>query len=181
MKQQENNEFDYHSLIDIKITSNTSLNLDTELWVKKVYEFKDFYPETVLISNRNGWQSKSDLHLNEVFFPLVKILNQKIQLYTGSPNSFLRDMWVNISPHGSYNEIHCHNTSEININYSGVLYLKCPPNSGNIIFYNPLNIYLRTPITPSENFLLFFNDRLPHSVEPNLSQEDRISIAFNFS
>ena len=180
MKQQENNEFKYHPIVNVEVVSNDSLNLDINFWIEKIYQFRNIYPESVHISNRNGWQSKSDIHFHKEFFPLVEILNKKIQLYTNSPNCTIKDMWLNISPPGSYNAIHCHTPYEDDLSQSGVLYFKCPPNGGNIIFHNPISIYNETFISPKENLLLFFSSRLPHSVEPNLSQEDRISIAFNY-
>ena len=93
-------------------------------------------------------------------------------------------MWVNISNFGNYNIIHNHRN---NLDFdnegsivSGILYLKIPENGGGLNFYNPLDINLNHYHEPKEGQLLLFDSFLPHSVDANLSQEDRISIAFNY-
>ena len=92
-------------------------------------------------------------------------------------------MWGNISSFTHSNQIHNHITSLTfsDQQLSGVVYLKVPKNSGKILFYNPFNVNIQYCFTPKENEIFLFPSVLYHSVEPNLSQEDRISIAFNFN
>jgi uncharacterized protein (TIGR02466 family) len=85
---------------------------------------------------------------------------------------------------------------------SGVFYVKCSENCGDLVFKNQnddvLRYYLRHSnliggvdyeftqytsevwsVTPEENTLIMFPSWLGHYVEPNNSEQERISIAFN--
>jgi uncharacterized protein (TIGR02466 family) len=77
---------------------------------------------------------------------------------------------------------------------SGVFYSKIPKNSGNLIFkiddlnYHLMNLNLSEynvynssnySLSPEEGFLHIFPGWLKHEVEPNLSEEERISFSFN--
>jgi uncharacterized protein (TIGR02466 family) len=74
-----------------------------------------------------------------------------------------------------------------------VLYLKTQENCGNIVFKNPtlaqhypcntaLQEFWGEYWLPSKKGSMYiFPAYLPHYVEQNLSEEDRISIAINFS
>lgn len=102
--------------------------------------------------------------------------------------------WVNINGHGHWNALHNHLDEGCLI--SGILYVRCPKDSGDLYIYDPRYLgnvgpYYRyyandqsngggyIQITPRENLLLFFPPSLMHMVGPNLSQELRCSIAFN--
>jgi len=151
-------------------------NLDLNFWVKEVYEYQQKFPEGVHKSNTGGYQSPPNIHHYQPFFPLVDLLNTYVFNFSSNPNFKIFDMWVNISPPTSFNLIHNHGDDKT---LSGVLYLKSFPNSGNICFYNNLNPNEFHCIKPENGKLLLFESPLFHSVNPNLSQEDRISIAFN--
>jgi uncharacterized protein (TIGR02466 family) len=77
---------------------------------------------------------------------------------------------------------------------SGVYYLEVPINSGAILFENgdnckllnenfslfdDPNFYCEYKIQPKKFDLLLFFSETMHSVEPNFSNEDRISVSFN--
>jgi uncharacterized protein (TIGR02466 family) len=77
---------------------------------------------------------------------------------------------------------------------SGVYYVKVPENSGNIYFYDPRagSQMLLPPYTqmtkwtlgkilykPIEGMFILFPSWLWHGVEPNSSEENRISLSFN--
>jgi uncharacterized protein (TIGR02466 family) len=96
--------------------------------------------------------------------------------------------WVNVNPKGGFNKLHNHPTVAL----SSVLYVKTNEDSGKIFFKNPTNSGL-FPLDqgnpaffgeywmPSkQGSMLVFPAYLDHYVEPNMSDEDRISIAINF-
>lgn len=104
---------------------------------------------------------------------------------------FLTDAWFNYSVKNDYQEFHIHTKRHI----SGVYYIKAPKNCGNIIFRKPnLNMfelngksskektYLNETyfFTPEEGLLLLFPSNLEHLVEKNLSDEERVSLSFNY-
>ena len=161
------------------------LDLDNDR-LKKV--IKDFVKsqESVVKSNRGGYQghdfndeiwcntiASSIPHLEEKPFNAVRIFS-----------------WVNINSNSDYNTRHSHfNTSNF---LSGVYYVSVPENSGKIGFYDPRPWMTDTPdnvyfhgghrcykIQPEEGMVIFFPPWLEHDVEPNKSNEERISIAFN--
>ena len=89
---------------------------------------------------------------------------------------------------------HCHPRSDL----SGVLWIKAPKNSGNIVFESPeifnrykeldsysdefrydSNVYMTYYFTPKEGNILIFPSNLQHEVKENKSNEDRISYSFN--
>ena len=88
--------------------------------------------------------------------------------------------------------------SHPNCFFSGVFYVKCPPNCGRAIFIHPAREIKYTfsndqvesfnefnssahAVDPQENKMIMFPSWVDHYVEPNQSDEDRISIAFNTS
>ena len=104
------------------------------------------------------------------------------------------DSWVNINPPLSFNVKHCHPNCDI----AGVLWIKIPKNSGDIVFYSPYNFisynemicytrefqekgkYFNDYEFPArEGNLLLFPSHLEHKVKQNNSDEDRISVSFN--
>jgi hypothetical protein len=178
MKQQEN-DFKYTNIINVGYWEKIIHTLDSNTLIKQSYTFQDNH-NSISRSNIGGYQSNDNLHTFPEFYPLVNLLNQEVFNLTNVPNIKVGSMWLNISSHGHHNRIHCHSSDVLNRNLSGVLYLKYPPNSGDIILYNPMDVHFNIDITPKEKQLLIFPSRLLHSVNPNLSQEDRISIAFNY-
>jgi len=83
-----------------------------------------------------------------------------------------------------------------NSSISGVFYIECLKESGQIVFENPFRDHLgytwdsrltvynpntssKWKIVPETNKLLLFPSFLNHYVEPNLSKDKRISISFN--
>jgi len=148
-----------------------------------------------LISNQGGFQSKS---MREEFIPFRKLCERVLpscmaeikDTYSYKVNSFTPlNCWLNVNRKKDYNVHHSHN----NCDFSAVWYLKVPENSGRLVFDNPdfssplwvleseYNPYSRGRgyIVPKENLLVIFKSHLVHFVEPNLSDEPRISFAFN--
>jgi len=177
MKRQES-DFDYTSIINIGIWRKNIIKLDVNFLINTLYNLSKSTP-SINRSNSGGYQSPPNLSTIPHFSNLIKIINDEVFKITNNTNTKILDMWGNISSFTNYNHIHTHNTDISK--FSGILYLKTPPNSGNILFYNPLDLNCNREYTPQEKDLLIFPSILLHSVNPNLSQEDRISIAFNFS
>jgi len=165
--------------------------------INYAYDLKKREPEGVSISNRGGWQSTNFYIDNEddvlhhflinclAGFPVIdESYNIKI------------DAWVNINKPGDYNMKHFHP----GVDLAGVLWVKVPKDSGDIIFDNPngfqafneinsytedfkdsINYFHTSYFTPTEGRILVFPAHLNHQVRENKSNEDRISISFNIS
>jgi|TARA_A100000172_G_scaffold63921_1_gene43363 uncharacterized protein (TIGR02466 family) len=148
-------------------------------------------------TNVNGWHSDTLMHKKPEYKPLVDELFKMIhevfnQEYLES-SPVLGNMWANINYPGGYNKPHVHPNSL----FSGVYYIKTPANSGRLICQDPRQgiqmvmptrkkieipkyLWRDVHIQPQENRAIMFPAWLWHSVEPNESNDIRISVSFNF-
>lgn len=98
--------------------------------------------------------------------------------------------WANISAPGAPHKIHTHPNNYL----SGVYYVKTQPKANGIVFHDPRPQVSVISPPPAElgptnagmlrvqvdtGSLILFPSWLEHSVDANLSSENRISIAFN--
>lgn len=139
-------------------------------------------------SNSMGFQTSDTLYENGVFRELIDVLNLHA---SHAFNSYMKrnvrleisEMWGNINNKYCFNHTHSHSGA-----LSGVLYLEVPENSGNIVFINS-SLLSRGNVLSQKNYsvkpqkllCLFFPSWLEHYVEPNLSEDKRISLSFNFN
>ncbi len=148
-------------------------------------------------SNVKGWHSK-DFDLNdEEPKKFISFISQSIEQVIKDMNwekekqtIKINNMWAIINTGGSANLRHQHGNSTI----SGAYYIKAPKNSGDIVFYDPrpapiyshpntigsnfLNAQINS-ISPKEGALILFPSFLDHSVNENISSDERIVISFN--
>jgi len=152
-----------------------------------------------VLSNMGGWQS-NDLypeHNIAVFRKLLKSLTESINHIAEHDYSIsdrvacISQYWININKGSHTNQVHIHPGAFL----SGVYYVSAPEGSGKIHFERDskeiyamgcLKIGGKTVVSgmnceyePKEGRLLLFPGWLPHSVLPNTTDEERISIAFN--
>lgn len=178
MKQQEN-KFNYTNLLSLGVYETTLPDFNVEGLISLVYELED-YDKGMKISNKGGYHSSNFVE-NPKFFPLIKLINSYTHNLYNKVTINVKDIWANISSFTNFNLPHNHSLSNTDPHQiSGVLYLKTPPNSGSITFLHPLSFTPPHTIIPKPLQFIIFPSVLIHYVEPNLSQEDRISIAFNF-
>jgi len=148
-------------------------------------------------TNVKGWHSTTDMALKPEYQPLVN------ELMIMSKDVFkeewldrepvLGNMWANINPKEGSNQPHIHPNSL----FSGVYYVKSNPQAGRLKIYDPRpGIQMVMPIRkegqppkhlwrdanldPVTGRLIMFPAWLWHAVEPNQSDELRISVSFNF-
>ena len=111
---------------------------------------------------------------------------------------FLGNMWANVNPPGGYNRAHLHP----NCTWSGVYYVKTPKKCGGLKMkdprtgaemispklrerYNhpdtmPERLWREVHYEPIAGRCIMFPAWLIHCVEPNESNDIRISVSFNF-
>jgi len=70
-----------------------------------------------------------------------------------------------------------HNHEEQDELLSCVYYLRTPPGCGDLLVHHRDGV---ARITPQAGHFVFFSPRLAHEVEPNRSEQLRLSVAFNF-
>ena len=135
-------------------------------------------------SNIGGWQSKDNLHTHGIFREfashLVAQAKEVLVPYTNQPIE-VQSMWANINDKYSYNWHHTHEGE-----LSGVFYLKIPKNSGKLVLVDPaVRSSARVisnknySIQPEKLACIMFPSWLEHYVEPNMSEDVRMSISFN--
>jgi hypothetical protein len=105
---------------------------------------------------------------------LNKIVEAAKEL-TGNPNLKVRVWWFNISQPDQEYRLHCHKL----LWRVGVFYVSVPENSGALDLLEEDD---RTVVTfdPKPGDLIIFPGRVWHRVRRNLSNELRISVAFEF-
>ena len=148
-------------------------------------------------SNIKGWHSK-DFDLSEkepqnfISFISSSIEQVMIDMNWDKEKQLAKidNMWAIVNIGGSANLRHQHGNSTI----SGAYYVRAPENCGDIVFYDPrpapvysypnakqpnsLNAQVNS-ISPKEGALVLFPSYLDHSVNENLSKNERIVISFN--
>ena len=154
---------------------------------------------------QNSYHSPNLLNLQnppEILKLMKQITNciQTIHQQSRRENVRLVDFWININGKGGSNVPHTHPGAK----YSGVFYIKVPKEmkGGNLFFLRDYNeTYLtsqenmgffkqgynllpndlpKIPVKPLEKLLIVFPSWLPHSVEFNDTDEERISLSFNY-
>jgi len=170
------------NIFEIPLIKLILKDLDTSHWISLLYQLKKENPGGVSKSNGGGYQSEDDLHLNQLFFPLIEIINSSINKIFKDPNLKIMGMWGNISSFSNFNWPHSHSSDKLTQMISGVLYLQVPKNSGDIVFCSPYDVNIQVfKHTPIEKEIILFPANTQHLVYPNESNEDRLSIAFNIS
>lgn len=99
-----------------------------------------------------------------------------VVLYESMPNVHLSNppFWFNIAKKGERTGVHDHAKLA---SVSGVVYLQCSPNSGNLFFQSKEKI--ECSIVPEEGKMVLFPSHVKHGVSVNESSDQRISLAFN--
>jgi hypothetical protein len=157
---------------------NYSIDINPVLIIEEIYKIKNNY-SGVKRSNQGGWQSGIHrariIKPYEFMIPLIEEVSKKSKIvYADESISPFVDFWFNINGPGNFNNPHIHTST----GWAAVYYLQVPPSSGDIIFHTSETE--RYNFTPKENQLIVFPSNLRHEVAVNLSNQDRISVAFNF-
>lgn len=175
-------------------------DIDNTEMLKLCYKMQQEDAVGRTLSNQGGWQS---MDFRPGKYPEMKILEDKI---LNQSNQCLKDFgyridlcfidienfWFNINKKNHTNSVHIHDNSFV----SGVYYLQATDGQGTINFYKsqildyavmsqaPIDKF--TPISasamsfqPRTSKLIMFPGWLPHGVERNTTDEDRISVSFN--
>lgn len=152
----------------------------------------------VSISNRGGWHSGELLSpipvaLEQLFSDLSVFVNDVCVRYTGIDDLQIGNFWININGYHDYNLAHDHQNSIL----SGVYYVSVPEsNMGDLVLHRGDNIefFMTSRVErqqtmsnafsvtkqAKESTFYLFPSWIKHHVERNESQQERISIAFNF-
>ena len=177
------------------------VQLDNDLFTREVVRWSN-EDKGIKRTNMNGWHSHTDMHKIPVFKPLVdELFKMQFEVFNEEfldNEPILGNMWANINPPGGYNRAHLHP----NCVWSGVYYVKTPKNCGGLKMkdprtgaemispklrerYNhpdkmPERLWREVHYEPVAGRCIMFPAWLIHGVEPNESNDIRISVSFNF-
>lgn len=174
-----------------------TIDIDHDKILKFCYDSYHNDPEGRVLSNVGGWQSKEFFPPVEGLKELTDIIGTKVReyadLYSISKPLNIGNIWININRNGNLNALHDHPNSIL----AAVYYVKVPQDSGHIQFVTPVETYNQFVqpsyiseynnlnsstynFYPQERQLVLFPSWLRHSVYPNETDTDRISIAMNW-
>jgi uncharacterized protein (TIGR02466 family) len=142
-----------------------------------------------------GWQTRTDLHRLPEFAPMVGVIDAATRHVMNAlkvvPTPFeITGCWMNMKPRGEDHGVHNHPNNFL----SGVYYVDVPPGADRIVFHDfrmERNAILpryteETALTASlvrlavrSGLLVMFPSWLMHSVAPNPTAHERVSLAFN--
>ena len=187
-------EYHFPTIIYIKDIPN-ALQLNQYL-EQKIIQWSQ-QDKGVAKTNAGGWHSETDMNKKEEYNPLTKeLFNMQDEIYQKEFLDFkpvLGNMWANINYPGGYNRPHLHPNSL----FSGVYWIKTPINSGNLMLYDPKpgsqmtmpnrkkkqlpsQLWREVHYEPVAGRCIMFPSWLWHEVQPNRSNDIRISVSFNF-
>ena len=173
---------------DVKL-DNQQLANDIVAWSKQ--------DKGVKKTNMNGWHSKTNMHEMPQFKLLVdELFKMQHQIYKEEwldRQPKLGNMWANINYPGGYNRPHIHPNSL----FSGVYYVQTEPNCRKLVCNDPRpgiqsnmpsrvkgqppkHLWREVHLEPKVNRIIMCPSWLWHCVEPNESNDIRISVSFNF-
>ena len=148
-------------------------------------------------TNYKGWHSQTDMHTKPEYKPLVdELFIFMIDIFKEEwldREPILGNMWANINPKDGMNQPHIHPNSL----FSGVYYVKSNPQAGRLKIYDPRagvqivmpvrkkgqppkHLWRDANLDPFPGRIIMFPAWLWHAVEPNQSNDIRISVSFNF-
>jgi len=134
--------------------------------IQDIYQLKKT-TKGVRNSNVGGWHSQA-------FYDPLEWFKDYADIISETSNKKIYNLWFNINGPGHSNRWHTHGT---NYSFVGVWYLQTPENSGN--FLAEVNDQIKT-IVPYPKMFITHPCGINHRVTENLTDQDRISVAFNF-
>lgn len=176
--------------------------LDRSLFEKTAYDCEQ-QSEGMQISNMGGYHSPNFMGFGDdpMRSKLLDVINKEVEkcaiefgLKLEGKKIKVSNFWLNINRKKDHNKMHTHLGSI----FSGVFYIKVPDNCGRLVLEDPNTQLMQTflhywhlgyefneytsmvwNISPDPGDLVIFPSWMSHYVEPNMSDEDRISLSFN--
>ena len=172
------------------------INLNTTHLSQIIFEWSQ-KDKGIQKTNVNGWHSPTDMHLKPEFKRLTNaLLEAQNKIYKEEyldSEPVIGNMWANVNPPGGMNRAHQHANSL----WSGVYWIKTPKNCGQLKIDDPRSaacmtrpkqkdvnkpdrLWRETHYDPIAGRCIMFPSWLMHCVDPNESNDIRISVSFNF-
>jgi len=177
--------FDETFLIQDEIKKTLPKILENDTWEKP-----EGWEEPVKTNIRHRWNTIEDYGLTNLHAYIKKHTQQYVDEIKPFMNNdiFLSHSWFNITSKGDAQEWHAHTDSFV----SGVYYYKTNGDDGHLMVKNPTQftqrgffpagktVYEKVFYPPKEGQIILFPGWLDHRVGVNTTDDDRITIAFNW-
>ena len=143
--------------------------------------------------NPGCWRSNATYEMDWLYDAVRGLSDEANKMYFEKDNIFKsyiekcenRDIniWTNVNEVGSKNVLHTHNADV----WAGIYYVQ-GEGTGNLMFHNPANVLSlcnhvspftrKMGIEPKDGMLVIWPGWVPHEVEENISDKQRINIAW---
>ena len=164
--------------------------------LKQVLYAKENNLETSSMSNDGCWRSTKKYKMDWLYEELRNLVSKATAVYMQSDKPFEAFVkqgvgldfacWTNVNEVGSKNNLHTH-TRDC---WAGIYYIQAE-GTGNLTFFNPANTLLqcnpKSPmirsygVTPKDGDLFIWPGWVPHEVEENKSNQQRINLAWGIN
>jgi len=181
---------------EIFVAKNIGTFEQRQTLIDELYEVRELYPDPMNNSNPGCWRKANPCRdINWIMEDhLLPLINKAVTFYQNEDDYFGSriqkdninvEYWANINEPHSRNAIHDHKVAH----FSACYYLQAT-DTGNINFVNPANMLAEcntgSPFVrdfrfkPRDGDLYLWPSWVPHEVETNFSQKDRVNLAFDF-
>lgn len=182
----------YHSDIFTRNNVGTSEQINDLYNQIKLAQQENRNP--MVLNNDDCWRSSAKYPNDNWLMEAVKEMTQlAAEYYFSLDESFLHHVpdktikvnyWTNVNSPGAKNVLHNHQEDT----FAAVFYLQAK-DTGNLIYTNPANLLSQCnpaspfsrglSIEPEDNQLILWPAWVPHEVEANPSNKERINLAFS--
>lgn len=180
---------------DLFVAQNVGTESQREDIISQIRVAQKIDPTGVNDSNDNCWRLMYCCEdIDWILKELEKLYDEVSQFYQ-SEDSFYKEAkkdelkvsyWANVNGYNSRNVFHAHKPKH----FSAVYYLQ-GEGTGGLRFVNPANVLtdcnIDAPFTrdftflPADGDLVMWPSWMPHEVETNLSQRERINLTFDIT
>ncbi len=184
----------YHA--DLFIKNDVGTNEQREDLKKQILHAKENKLGEVGGSNPNCWRSNTTYQMDWLYDAVRKLIADANEAYFSLDPVFKHflsqcdnidfNIWTNVNEKGSKNTLHTHTPDA----WAGIYYVQAE-GTGNLVFYNPANVLQqcepRSPfikkmgIPPKDGMLILWPGWVPHEVEENTSDKQRINLAWGIN
>ena len=181
---------------DMFVQKNVGTDEQREDLKKQILHAKENNIGTKGGSNEGCWRSNARYQMDWLYDAVRELSDKANNIYFENDEVFkiLLDkcnnreynIWTNVNEIGSKNILHTHTDDS----WAGIYYVQAN-GTGNLMFHNPANTLLqcnknspfirKTGIAPEDGMLVLWPGWVPHEVEENKSNQQRINLAWGIN
>ena len=184
----------FHS--DVFIKDNVGTDEQREDLKKQILHAKENDLGTQSGGNDGCWRSNAKYEMDWLYDEMRSLSNEVNNIYFESDPTYKMllkkcdnrefGVWTNVNEVGSKNVLHTHTEDA----WAGIYYVQSE-GTGNLMFHNPANtlqqcnkfspFIRKSGIIPKDGMLILWPGWVPHEVEENKSNQQRINLAWGIN